>query len=273
MKRILLILSLLPIVIQAQIITTVAGNGTPGFSGDGGAATLAQFSASGGICFDATGNLYIVDDSNYRVRVVNPSGTVSTFAGTGLPGFFGDGGPAMAAQFNLPGNIWIDGLGNKYIIDYFNYRIRKIDPSGIISTIAGNGISGISGDGGLATNAKIRNPADVVTDIHGNVYYADGAHVIRKIDASGIITTIAGTGVFGFSGDGGPATAAKLNTPDGITIDGPGNIYISDANNQRILLQLQVPELADSQVMAGQLPQRSYIILMDYALMLPGIYL
>lgn len=217
---------------NAQIITTVAGTGTGGFSGDGGPATAAEFN-NGAIAFDAAGNLYVSERFNNRVRVIMPTGMVHTFAGTGIAGFGGDGGPATAAQFSAPLGVTIDPSGNIYITDRGNYRVRKINAAGIVTTVAGTGTSGFSGDGGQATNAQLLNPGSLSVDLAGNIYVHGGDCRIRKIDPSGIITTFAGTGSCAYSGDGGPATAAGIASNDLIQ-DMTGDIYISDMNNNRI---------------------------------------
>jgi sugar lactone lactonase YvrE len=217
------------------IISTVAGNGSRGFSGDGGVATSASLNNPIGIAVDASGNIYIVDNGNYRIRKVSTSGIISTVAGTGSGGFSGDGGPATAATLYNPYGVAVDGSGNLYIADYQNQRIRKVNTSGIISTVAGNGSFGFSGDGGAATAASLNAPYGVAVDASGNLYIADyGNHRIRKVNTSGIISTVAGTGSQGFSGDGGAATSAKLNYPSDVAVDGSGNLYIADASNQRI---------------------------------------
>ena len=219
---------------HAQIITTISGTGIAGFSGDNGAAATAELAGPDGICFDATGNLYIADCGNHRVRKINPSGTITTIAGTGVPLDNGDGGPATAAELNYPIDVTMDAIGNLYIADMVNNRIRKIDALGIINTIAGDGFGSYNGDGIPATNAEINMPTGVAVDNAGNIYIADGLNNrIRMINTSGIITTIAGNGMAGNSGDGGPATAAKLNRPYNVRVDNVGYIYISDFNKIR----------------------------------------
>jgi hypothetical protein len=218
-----------------QCISLVAGTGTAGFSGDGGLATAAKLNAQRGIYIDATGNLYIIDEGNQRIRKINTSGIISTIAGTGTAGYSGDGGAATSAKLNLPQYICMDGSGNIYFTEWNNHTIRKINTSGTISTYAGTGAAGYTGDGGLATSAKLKNPAGIYIDAAGNVYFGDsGNDVIRKINTSGIISTVAGTGTGGYSGDGGSATSAKLNTPYQVTVDAAGNIYIGDYSNNRI---------------------------------------
>jgi sugar lactone lactonase YvrE len=187
-------------------ITTVAGDGSRGFSGDGGRATAASLNAPTGVTVDSSGNLYIADSRNYRVRRVDvAAGIITTVAGNGIYGFSGDGGPATAASLSFPWGVALDGSGNLHIADTNNNRIRRVDASGIITTVAGDGIYGFSGDGGPATAASLRSPTGVALDGSGNLYIADtNNNRIRRVDASGIITTVAGDGIYGFSGDGGP---------------------------------------------------------------------
>ena len=214
-------------------ITTVAGTGTSGFSGDGAAAVAAQLNRPGGLALDGSGNLYIADTSNNRIRKVDSSGNISTVAGGGSS--LGDGGAATAARLNGPQGVALDGSGNLYIADQNNDRIRKVDSSGNISTVAGSGAQGFSGDGGAATAAQLTLPSNVVLDALGNLYIADATNNrIRKVDSAGVISTVAGSGTAGFSGDGGAATAAQLNTPWDVAVDGSGNLYIADVNNNRI---------------------------------------
>jgi uncharacterized protein (TIGR03437 family) len=274
-------------------ISTLAGTGTAGFSGDAGAASAAQLSLPVGATLNG-GNLYIADQANQRIRIVGSDGKINTFAGSGLGGYNGDGGKATAATMNSPSNIAVDssgtvyftdtnnnvvrkvtkdgniataagnqtnnttfggdgGLatnaslfrpsgvavdaaGNVYIADTTNNRIRKITVStGIITTIAGSTSGGYSGDGKAAVNASLKNPVAVAVDSSGNIYIADsGNHVIRKITGT-IITTVAGNGQPGFSGDNGPAFAvAQLNNPKGVAVDATGNVFIADTNNGRI---------------------------------------
>ena len=221
------------ITISTGIISTVAGTMTPGFSGDGGPATAAQISYPGNICFDASGNLYIGDHSNYRIRKVNTSGIISTYAGTGTAGFSGDGGPASAAQFQSPDGLCIDAMGNMYVADRYNYRIRKISPSGIISTYAGSGSSGFAGDGGPASAAHFLEPSNVSTDNLGNLYIADFHNSrVRKVSVAGVVSTFAGGG--SSTGTDVPATAASFSDVWGVAIDNYNNIYIPDRNHYQI---------------------------------------
>jgi hypothetical protein len=219
---------------NAQIITTVAGAGTAGSSGDVGPATNAEI-APRSITFNNVNNLYVSDFLGNSVRVINASDTINTIAGNGTMGYSGDGGAATAAALHYPVNVLFDAAGNIVIADGQNHCIRKVSPTGIITTIAGNGTPGCSGDGGPASAAQLSIPAGLAIDAAGNIYVVNGGcHSVRKINTSGIITTIAGSGVWGFSGDGGPATAAQLNNPLGITFDAIGNMFISDYLNCRI---------------------------------------
>ena len=220
------------------IITTIAGNGTTAYSGDGGAATLAGLDVYYGVAVDASGNVYIADNGNDRIRKVAAStGIISTIAGNGTAGYSGDGGAATSAKLDGPTGVAVDTSGNVYIADKSNNRIRKVAAgTGIISTIAGNGTAGYSGDGGTATSAKLNNPGTVVVDVSGNVYIADNENNrIRMVAAgTGIISTIAGNGTAGYSGDGGAATLAELNDPDAVAVDAYSNVYITDKVNNRI---------------------------------------
>ena len=216
------------------IITTVAGNGpsfgAPGsFSGDGGPATSAGLHAPAGVAVDSAGNLYIADTFNYRIRKVNAAGIITTFAGSGAGGFGGDGGPATSALLAAPTSVAADSAGNVFIGDYGNSRIRKVNPAGIISTVAGTGGNGYSGDGGPATSALFHYIMGVAVDQAENLYIAGlGDYRIRRVDKAGIVTTIAGNGTYGYSGDGGPATSAELKDPTDVAVDASGNLYITD---------------------------------------------
>jgi TonB family protein len=224
-------------VTSAGAVTFVAGNGIPGFSGDNGPATSAQLRNPFDIAVDASGNLYIADSGNSRIRKVSADGVISTVAGSGTPGFSGDGGPATGAQLNNPRGIVFDKAGNLYIADTGSNRIRKVTPAGVISTIAGTGIfaAGKQEDGGLAIESNLRTPYGIVVDATGNVYFAEtGAGRVRKVAVDGRITTVAGNGTRGFTGDGGLATDAQLTTPLGLSLDEAGNLYISDVVGVRI---------------------------------------
>lgn len=219
---------------RAQTINTIAGTGTGGHSGDGAAATSANFYNPAAIKRDAIGNLYIADYSNHRVRKIDTFGVVTTIAGNGVATYAGDGGAATAASIRQPAGIALDGSGNIYISDNFNNRIRKVDASGNISTVAGNGTGGYSGDGGAATAAMINRPTGITTDGSGNIYFADESnHVIRKVTVStGVISTVAGNGIAGYSV--GVATGASLKQPKDVAVDASGNIYIADWMNHRV---------------------------------------
>jgi sugar lactone lactonase YvrE len=218
----------------AGIITTVAGNDSPGFSGDGGLVTAAQLSGPQGVAVDSVGNIYIVDTFNHRIRKVTPAGIISTVAGKGTSGFSGDDGPATAARLSFPRAMAVDSAGNLYISDGFNDRIRKVTPAGIISTVAGKGPARYSGDKGRAIESQI-TPTGVAVDSAENLFIADTSNNrIRKVTPAGIISTVAGKGTPEFSGDGGAAITAQLNTPRGLTIDSAGNLFITDSFNNRI---------------------------------------
>ncbi|MEZ4732369.1 MAG: hypothetical protein R3E79_35090 [Caldilineaceae bacterium] len=190
-------------------ISTVAGGGTS--LADGIPATSTYLTYPTDVVVDSSGNLYIADSFNYRIRKVDRSGAIFTVAGNGTRGAGGDGGPATDAQFNIPWGVTVDNSGNLYIADRYSSRIRKVDSSGTISTVAGNGTSGYSGDGGPAASAQLREPMGVTVDGSGNLYIADAINNrIRKVDSSGTISTVAGNGTSGYSGDGGPATSAQL---------------------------------------------------------------
>jgi sugar lactone lactonase YvrE len=275
---------------KTKIITTLAGTGIVGFSGDGGPATAAMLSYPAGVAVDRSGNLYIADSANHRIRRVDAATKIiSTIAGTGSPLDAGDDGPASAAAFIDPEGIAVDAAGNIFITDLESDRLRVIDAvSGIVTSAAGIGKAGFSGDGALATTAALFNPAGVSVDVNGNIFIADaGNERIRRIDHSskiitteagstgeglpataalllsprgialdaennlliadtfhhrirrvnhltGQITTVAGTGVGGFAGDGGPATAARIYTPVSVAVDRSGNIFIADDDNYRI---------------------------------------
>jgi sugar lactone lactonase YvrE len=213
-----------------------AGNGTCGYAGDGGVATASEIQTPGDVTVDGAGNLYIADSGNNLIREVDRNGNISTVAGNfGLgAGFSGDGGPATSAQLNFPSGIAVDLAGNLYIADTQNSRIRKVDLSGIITTVAGSNSAGFNGDGGAATSATLNEPVGVRADGAGNLFIADTSNnVVRKVDLTGKITTVAGDfglGV-GYAGDGGPATSAELNFPDHVSVDAAGELFISDGRN------------------------------------------
>lgn len=218
-----------------DIITTVAGTNVSGYSGDGGPAITAKLSFPGGVAVDNLGDVYIADSDNNRIRKVDTHGVISTVAGTGVAGFTGDGALAVNAKLYFPQEVAVDNLGNLFIADMENSRIRKVDTNGIITTVAGTALYGYSGDGGPATNASLAFPLSVTPDNLGNLYIADTQNSrIRKVNANGIITTVAGTNTTGFSGDGGPANVAVLNHPGQVALDSTGNLFIADSSNHRI---------------------------------------
>jgi gliding motility-associated-like protein len=220
--------------IISTIITETQANGTAS-TGDGGPLSAATFIQITRFVPDNAGNFYISDYSAGVVRKVNSAGILSTIAGTGVPGYSGDGGPATAAQLKNPYGVAFDNAGNIYVPDPGNNRIRKIDAGGIITTVAGNGTTGYSGDGGPATNAEFFGAWQVLFDATGNMYIDDAANnCVRKVDNTGTISTyagIGGNGGYGYSGDGGPANAARMNSVTGIALDNGGNLYLADQGN------------------------------------------
>jgi uncharacterized protein (TIGR03437 family) len=222
--------------LHAQNITTVAGGGTV-LAGDNEPATTALLDQPTGIVFDALGNYYFSDFGHHRVRRVTPAGVISTAAGTGTAGFSGDNGPATAATLRNPRGLATDQFGNLYITDFGNQRIRKIDPSGIITTVAGNGATAFSGDGGPALSASLFSPWGVAVDADLSLYIAErNSNRIRKV-TFGIINTVVGGGTPGFLGDGGPATQATLSAPVSVAIDKNGVLYIAEGNRVRRAVQ------------------------------------
>jgi len=214
------------------VITTVAGNGISGYSGDSGAAIDAQLSWPKDIAFDGQGNLYIADTANNVIRMVSSSGVITTIAGTGQSGFSGDGGAAIAATMNLPSGLAVDGAGNLFIADTNNFRVRKITAAGLITTVAGTGSKGHSGDNGLAIAAQLTGPTGLAFNQAGNLFIGDSASV-RIVSPGGIITTVAGNGMVGFTGDGGPAASAETGAW-GLAFDSAGWLYIADPWNNAI---------------------------------------
>jgi sugar lactone lactonase YvrE len=253
------------------VITTVAGTYPVG---DGGPATQAMLLSPNAVALDSAGNVYIADTSNGRVRKVSlggvigtvpgtentypqglavdatgnlytassyyvlkvtPSGEVIRVAGSGEYGFGGDGGPALAAQFAGIAAVAVDSAGSLYIADASSHRVRKVDAAGTITTVAGSGTRGYRGDNGPAKDAWLNYPSGVAVDPTGNVYIGDRSNArVRKVTPAGVITTVAGTGTWGFAGDGGFATGALLNYPCGLAVDNQGNLYIADRSNQRV---------------------------------------
>ena len=217
------------------IIRTFAGTGVAGFGGDGGDATESQVNIPTGVAVDAAGYVYIADRRNHRIRRIARDGTIETFAGTGVRGFAGDGGQATAAQLNHPMGVTVDAVGNVYVADSDNHRIRRINLGGTIDTIAGTGSRGYDGDEGPATEAELNWPFDVAADASGSVYIADVLNRrIRRIAPDGIIETFAGTGTAGYSGDGGAATEAQIDQPAGLAVSGAGYVFIADWGDHRV---------------------------------------
>ena len=234
------------------IITTVAGNGSPGFSGDGGPATAAKLKFPEDVAVAGNGDIYIADSGNHVIRKVTAAtGAITTVAGNGSPGYTGDGVPATATSLKSPRGIQVAANGDLYIGDRSNSRIRKvIAATGLITTYAGTGVAGYSGDGGAAILARINVPQGLHLTGTGDLYIADaGNNVLRKISVLGIITTVAGTGTVGYSGDGGPATAARLNAPEAVHLAPSGDIYFSDTGNN-VMRRVRVGSL-DIATMAG----------------------
>ena len=219
------------------VITTVAGTGAEGYSGDGGPATQATFNQPYSLQVDGNGDVYVVDRLNYVIRRVEAAtGIVTTIAGTGVPGYGGDGGPATAAQFREPNDCFLDGSGGLLIADVQDQRIRRVDlDTGVITTFAGNGAKERGGDGHPATEASILGARAVCMDGSGNTYIAEReGNGIRKVDADGIMSTLAGTGEFGYDGDGGPAFIATWGGPKAIRCDHAGNLLVVDTENHAI---------------------------------------
>ena len=218
---------------QSYWIDRVAGN--PSAADDGIPAREASLARPWDVAVGMSGSFYIADWRDNRIRKVDAAGTITTVAGTGSYGFSGDGGPAVNAQLEGPRGVAADRSGNIYIADTYNHRVRKVDAAGTITTVAGTGSRGYSGDGGPAVNARLRYPCGVAVDGSGNLYIVDtDNHRVRKVDAAGTITTVAGSESSGFSGDGGPAVSARLQYPRGVAVDGVGSLYIADTRNHRI---------------------------------------
>jgi sugar lactone lactonase YvrE len=237
-------------VTPAGTITTFAGNGATGSSGDGGSATNTQLNLPEGVALDSTGNVFIAESLGNRIRKVAVDGTITTVAGNGAGGYSGDGGPAVNAQLNSPKGVAVDAAGVLYIADRNNWRIRRVALNGTITTVAGTGLSGYSGDGGPAASAQLTKVEAVALDASGNLFISDESR-IRKVAPDGTITTVAGNGILGYSGDGGPATSAQVNGCDGMAIDTSGNIYFADYFNNVIRLLVPVTSSAGPTMMLG----------------------
>jgi DNA-binding beta-propeller fold protein YncE len=217
------------------IIVTVAGNGSPGYSGDGGEAIDAMLNYPTDLSVDKEGNLYIADCLNSCIRRIDVDGHIETIAGNGTAGYAGDGEPAAAAILNYAGGVTVDSAGELYITDSGNHRLRKVNTAGIITTLAGNGDMGYSGDGGQAIYAILSYPYSITVDSADCIYFCDmNNDLIRKVNNLGFITTVAGNGIVGTAGDNGLATAAELGWPMGLAVDPAGNLYIADTYFQRI---------------------------------------
>jgi secreted PhoX family phosphatase len=216
-------------------VVTAAGNGSPG---DGGPATAASLASPEGVAVDSAGDVFIADENNKRIReLVAATGDVITVAGNGVTGYAGDGGPATAAKLNFPEGVAVDSVGDIFIADTGNNRIREVDVNtGVISTVAGNGTAGYSGDNGQATAAEINSPDGIAVDNSGHLFIADtGSNRIREVNlATGVITTVAGNGTAGYTGNNGQATAAELNSPEGVAVDNNGYLFLADSGNNRI---------------------------------------
>jgi sugar lactone lactonase YvrE len=222
-------------------ITTIAGTGVAGSSGDGGPAAAAQLASPVGIAVDRGGNVYVADEGGHRIRRIGTGGVttprfISTVAGAVGPGFSGDGGAATSAHLNAPVGVAVDALGSVYIADYGNHRLRRVSPSGVISTVAGTGTPGFSGDGGPATEARLSGLWGVAVDARGDVYVADSDNRRVRRLSGGRITTVAGTGTPGSTGDDGPAADAQLALPRGVAADARGNLYVADSVAHKVRL-------------------------------------
>jgi hypothetical protein len=215
------------------VISTIAGTGVAGYSGDGGAAISARLNQPYGVAVDNTGTVYISDNGNNVIRKVSSAGIIFTYAGTGAAGYSGDGGAATAATLNSPQGIVLSDSGWLYIADASNNVVRVVDSAKKILTVAGTGAAGYSGNGGMATSAALHYPTSVALDVYQNIYVSDYLNnVVRKISAAtGTISTVAGNGTMGAAGDGGAATAAQLHFPSGVSVDGARNLYIADQGN------------------------------------------
>lgn len=233
-------------------LAIVAGSalGRSGFSGDNGQATAAQLNNPSGMAFDPSGNLFIADTGNHRIREVAAStGLITTVVGNGTAGYSGDGGLASAAQLSSPSAVATDSKGNLYIADAATATVRKVDiRTGLISTVAGTGIVGFSGDKALANAAQLNSPQGITVDAYGNLFIADtGNQRIREVVAgTGIISTIAGNSTQGYSGDGGPSSRSVLNNPYATAVDASGNLYIADSGNGVIRKVLPNPQTAQT---------------------------
>jgi uncharacterized protein (TIGR03437 family) len=216
-------------------IDTVLGTGTAGFAVDFGSPAGAVFNMPRGVAAEPGGAIYVADTLNNRIRKYVPGGNVFTYAGNGNAAYFGDGGRAASASINAPEGLALDAAGNLYIADTNDNAVRKVTPDGVITTIAGNGLTGFAGDGGLATRAQLNRPRAVAVDAAGNVYVADtGNHRVRRVDTAGNIATIAGNGATDFLPDDSAGINSSLSDPRGVAVDSAGNVYISDTGHNRV---------------------------------------
>jgi len=241
-----------PTTINADTISTIAGTGSAGFSGDGSPATAAKLNHPTGTAVDSHGNVFVADTFNNRVRKIDTTGKITTYAGNGQcdnqnnqgnqnqnqnysMSSAGDGRPAVNGFLCGPTGLAVDPGGNLYVADSGHNAVRLVSTSGVISTYAGTGVAGNSGDGGLATSARLKAPTGVALNALNNLFIADtGNNRVRVVNTSHVINAFAGTGSGGYGGDGGPATAARLSAPSGLGVDPSGNVYVSDTGNQRV---------------------------------------
>ncbi len=215
--------------------SVLAGDGTGGYRGDNGLASASRLFRPRGLALDRSGNLYVADSMNHRVRRIGTNGVITTYAGTGFPGYSGDGRLATQAQLNSPAGLFVDVAGALYIADTGNHRIRKVLTNGIAMTVAGNGSSGDEGDGALALQAALNAPLGVVVDASGVLFIADTFNQrIRRVGVDGVIQTIAGDGTPGADGDGESALAARFQLPTSVALDASGNVYVADHQNHRL---------------------------------------
>jgi sugar lactone lactonase YvrE len=221
---------------KTQIISTYAGTGVQGYSGDSGLAINASIDSPHGLTIDGAGNLYFADTGNHVIRRIDAAtGIITTVVGSGQQGYSGDGQSALAAEMNMPTEVVVDAAGNLYITDTLSNCIREVNATnGTIETIVGNGTAGYAGDGGPAASAELNTPYGIAFDAQGNLYIADsGNNRVREV-VGGTISTVAGNGTQGFAGDGGPAVDAELYSPSGVAFDPAGNLYIGDTQNNRV---------------------------------------
>jgi NHL repeat len=225
-----------PTILNQDVISTFAGNGTGGYSGDGGPATSAELKAPTGVAVDSSGDVFIADTGNNVIREVSPSGSITTFAGNGkCTSSLGNAGKAVSASLCAPTGVATDGRGDVFISDTGHNEVRQVTPSGIINSYAGTGTCGSKGDGGKGVMAQVCLPAGLALDGSHDLFIADtGNSKVRKVAENDNISTVAGNGKFGYSGDGGSATKAELAGPTGVSVDTTGDLFISDTLNSRI---------------------------------------